>query len=224
MLNVSVASFLAYKLNKRTCIIDTVGGFRNIAHHRIDEVEELKNNPDNEIKDFLPPCEYQNLLINPLLGSKVHIYSIDIFENFLDFLKEHMNDYDYVFLDLKGISKENFHFIMKSHYIFLVTSLEDIKKDKRTYNAFNFVARKRELNFNLQKVFLVLNQIPKDEEVEDKLGFLLKQKDLNVIEHIIYQRKTFSEYSTVIGLVEVSDEIKSFSNFITELIQEEVAI
>lgn len=222
MLNISVAAYLAYTLDKRTCIIDTVGGFRNITWNRKDEVDKLKENPDNEISDYLNVSEYENLLTDPLLGSRVHIYTINVFENFLEFLRDYKDSYDYVFLDLRGLSKENFHFIMKSHYIFLVSSLDDLDKDKRTYNAFNFAVKKKTLKFNLEKISIVVNHVPKTEDIDDKLNLLQKQRDINIVEHIIYERKSFSDYSTINGLIDVSDEIKQFCGEVVELIGEEV--
>lgn len=222
MLNVSVASYLAYTLDKRTCVIDTVGGYRNISWSRKDEVERLKENPDNEISSFLSGSEYQNLLSEPLLGSRVHIYTINVFENFLEFLRDYKDSYDYLFLDLSGLSKENFHFIMKSHFIFLVSSLDDLNKDKRTYNAFNFAVKKKTLKFNLEKIAVVVNHVPKSEDIDDKLTLLTKQRDISIVDNIIYERKSFNEYSTVNGLIDVSDEIKMFCEEIVELIGEDI--
>jgi MinD-like ATPase involved in chromosome partitioning or flagellar assembly len=220
MFNISMAAFLAYEHNKRVCVVDTASGFRGVSEDRKFEVE----NSSLDDNDILSLEEKQNLIVNPLTGSKVHIHTIDTFENFKTFLSNFKNAYDFVFLDLKGISEQNFNFIMKSTSIFLISTLDDIKKDVKTYNAFSFILNNK--LFLLKDLFVLMNKVNINVQasLDNTVINKFKEKQVRFIEKVLTERKRFDDYSTITGFVNRSGEITKIFEEIYDLIEQEEVI
>lgn len=216
MFNVSMAAYLAYEKEKKVCVVDTASGFRGLVEERKYEVE----NTDLSNLDVLTQDEKNGLIVNPLVGSKVHLYKIDTFENFKLFLSNFKNSYDYLFLDLKGISEQNFDFIMKSTSIFLVSTLYDITKDIKTFNAFSFI--KKNKMFRLKNLFILLNKIDIDMQInlQDTVFKNLEIKNIGYINKVLTERKRFDDYSTITGFVNRSTEVTKVLEEIFDIIIE----
>ncbi len=209
MLTSILGSFLTYRKNKNVCIVDTVvGGFRSLCDERIDEVNLINENKISQEDLSISNDEYENLKKYPLTGSKLKIFKIEDFNNFLEFLKENKKKYDFLLLDISGISLPNYKFLMKSHFIFLLSTLSEIDKDKKTFSAFERLRiKKTKVLYNLEDVFLILNKIQKKRNYEDQISEIKKNKELNLLENIIYERATFTDYSTISGLNDKSIEM-----------------
>lgn len=211
-----MAAYLAYEKEKKVCVVDTASGFRGLVEERKYEVE----NTDLSNLDVLTQDEKNGLIVNPLVGSKVHLYKIDTFENFKLFLSNFKNSYDYLFLDLKGISEQNFDFIMKSTSIFLVSTLYDITKDIKTFNAFSFI--KKNKMFRLKNLFILLNKIDIDMQInlQDTVFKNLEIKNIGYINKVLTERKRFDDYSTITGFVNRSTEVTKVLEEIFDIIIE----
>lgn len=217
MLNVCVASHLAYFLHKKVCVIDTVGGFRNLATDRQEEVENIKKNIDtHRLSTQLSKIEYESLLQNPLEGSSVKIYKIHDFQELLAFIKKYKDIFDYVFIDVSGVSFENFQFIMKSHHIMLISTVKEQKRDYYSYAAFKRALNNAE-DFNNDNLLMILNNTHFESPTFNEKDFTENPyespthiNNMSYFEKTLYHRSFYADYSTVIGLNGSSDEIFEF--------------
>lgn len=154
-----------------------------------------------------------------MLGSRLKIFKIEEFNNFLDFLKENKKEFDYILLDISGVSLPNYKFLMKSHFIFLLSTLNEIEKDKKTFTAFERLKiKKTKVLYNLDDVYLILNKVQKKRDYENRIGDLKKNEELNLLQNIVYERSTFTDYSTISGLIDKSIEMEMINEEIYKLI------
>lgn len=217
MLNVCIASHLAYVLQKKVCIIDTVGGFRNLSTDREEEVAKMRNNLDNHrLHSQLDASEYEALLQNPLEGSAVKIYKIFDFQELLAFIKKFKDIFDYAFIDVSGVTFENFQYIMKSHHILLISTQREQERDYLSYAAFTRALSNVE-DFNNDTLMMVLNNARFDSPTFNELDYTANPlegvghpKQMTYFNKILYKRDFYTEYSTVIGLNGTSTEIYEF--------------
>ena len=220
MLNAVLGAHLTYKKNRRVCVVDTVtGGFRSLCDERIDEVNNIIDKKIEEKDLSITNEEFENLKKTPLLGSRLKIFKIEEFNNFLDFLKENKKEFDYILLDISGVSLPNYKFLMKSHFIFLLSTLNEIEKDKKTFTAFERLKiKKTKVLYNLDDVYLLLNKVQKKRDYENRIGDLKKNEELNLLQNIVYERSTFTDYSTISGLIDKSIEMEMINEEIYKLI------
>lgn len=221
MLNVAVGAYLTYKNDKKVCIVDTVaGGFRSLSDDRIEEINQIVENKSNYNDLDISPEELESLKKSPLEGGSLPIFKIEDFKNFLEFLKDNKNKFDFILLDVSGVSLPNYNFLMKSHFIFLLSTLNEINQDKKTYNAFERLKIKKTKHlFNLNDVYLLFNKVEKKRDYEDLLKKIREKNDINLLKSIIYNRVTFNDYSTITGFFNKSSEVEMVTQEIYELIQ-----
>lgn len=170
----------------------------------------------HNLTDVLQPAEYDNLLKNPLEGSRVKIFRIIDFQELLTFIKKYKNIFDYVFIDVSGVSFENFQFIMKSHHIMLISTQEDMERDFNSYAAFQTVLSNKQ-EFNNENLVMVLNnthfESPTFKEYTLRMNPLEipeNPKAMLFFDKILYHRSFYKDYSSIIGLNGVSDEFDEF--------------